>query len=47
MTNLKNITKGEFYDRIHLQGEQLVILDEYALDVRDFISKHPGGRFVI
>ena len=30
-----------------MQGEQLVILDEYALDVKDFISKHPGGRFVI
>ena len=32
---------------IHNEGQQLVILDEYVLNVTDFINKHPGGRFAV
>lgn len=32
---------------VYNQGEQLVILDEFVLDVSEFISHHPGGRFVL
>ena len=42
-----NITKAEFHERVYQKGEKLVILDEYVLDVSEFISKHPGGRFAL
>ena len=29
------------------EGRKLVILDELVLDVEKFISRHPGGRFVL
>ena len=44
---VENITKVEFYDRVHNKGEALVILDEYVLDVGKFMHKHPGGRFAL
>lgn len=45
--DLDNITKAEFHDLVNNQGEQLVILDEYVLDVSEFMDKHPGGRFLL
>jgi cytochrome b involved in lipid metabolism len=36
----------EFNRRVH-GGEQLVLLDDYVLDVAKFKANHPGGRFVI
>ena len=32
---------------INVKGRALVILDEYILDISDFMHKHPGGRFVL
>ena len=40
------ITLEVFHARVH-QGEQLVILDDLVLDVRDYMNTHPGGRFLI
>ena len=45
--HLENITKTEFADRVYNQGRALVILDEYILDVSEFMHKHPGGKFVL
>ena len=47
MEDIPNITKSQFLDMIHNEGQQLVILDEYVLNVTDFINKHPGGRFAV
>lgn len=44
---LEHISRSDFQERIRQNGEKLVILDEYVLEIGDFISKHPGGRFVI
>jgi cytochrome b involved in lipid metabolism len=40
------MSRKEFDDAIS-SGRKLVILDDLVLDVDPFISKHPGGRFVI
>ena len=29
------------------QGRALVLLDEYVVDVGEFMHKHPGGRFTL
>ena len=29
------------------QGRKLFVLNEFVLDVTDFVASHPGGRFVI
>ena len=29
------------------QGRKLVILDEFVLDVANYISWHPGGKFLL
>lgn len=47
LEEVPNITKAEFFDRVHNQDAKLVILDEFVLDVSEFMAKHPGGRFVI
>lgn len=44
---LENITKYEFHDLIHGEGRALVILDEFVIDVGEFMHKHPGGRFAL
>ena len=36
----------EFRSRVE-QGEQLMILDSIAHDVKDFLEKHPGGAEVM
>ena len=45
--HLENISKAEFADRVYNQGRALVILDEYVLDVSEFMHKHPGGKFAL
>ena len=42
----ERMTLEEFKKRIS-EGERLVILDEYVLDVSQFCYNHPGGRFAI
>ena len=45
MSNIQNkITYNEFKRRVK-NGEQLVILDEYVLDISKFMYEHPGGAF--
>lgn len=38
------ITKND-YERRLANGEQLVILDDYILDISKFLNEHPGGKF--
>ena len=38
------ITYTEFKARVQ-KGEKLVILDEYVLDISEFMYAHPGGAF--
>jgi cytochrome b involved in lipid metabolism len=40
------VTREEFDQRID-EGEELVVLDDMILDVSEFKSEHPGGRFLI
>ena len=40
------ISVNEFRARVK-QGEKLVVLDEYVLDVSWFMDEHPGGRFSV
>ena len=42
----KSITIDEFRERVK-GGEQLVILDDMVLNVANFLTNHPGGRFVL
>ena len=44
--DIENVTQTEFRERIS-RGEKLVILDEFVVDVGEFMSKHPGGQFLI
>ena len=44
---IDQFTKIEFHDLVENQGRMLVILDEYVLDVEEFMHKHPGGRFAL
>jgi cytochrome b involved in lipid metabolism len=39
----KFITLNDFKDRVEKKGEKLVILDDYILDVTNFLTVHPGG----
>ena len=41
----KFISFDEFKDRVEKKGEKLVILDDYILDVTNFLTLHPGGLF--
>ena len=41
-----SITKAEFDERVS-EGEQLVILDGFVLNVTEFIGLHPGGRYML
>ena len=38
------ITVESFNNRVQ-NGELLVILDDYVLDLKRYINEHPGGRF--
>ena len=41
------MTREQFEKSVFEGGEKYVILDDMVLDVKDFIFKHPGGRFVV
>jgi cytochrome b involved in lipid metabolism len=41
-----NMTQDEF-NQLVSSGRKLVVLDELVLDLGSFISRHPGGRFVL
>lgn len=43
--NKKFISLNEFKDRVENKGEKLVILDDYVLDLGNFLNLHPGGLF--
>lgn len=43
--NKKFISFDEFKNRVEKKGEKLVILDDYILDVANFLTLHPGGLF--
>ena len=45
ITNV-TITKEDFDERVSL-GEKLVILDGFVLNIADFITHHPGGKFAL
>ena len=45
--DIPNISQNDFFDMVYNQGQQLVILDEFVVDVTDFINKHPGGQFAL
>jgi cytochrome b involved in lipid metabolism len=40
------MTQNDFNELV-ADGHKLVILDELVLDVGSWVSRHPGGRFVI
>jgi delta8-fatty-acid desaturase len=40
------MTQKDFNELV-ADGHKLVILDELVLDVGSWVSRHPGGRFVI
>lgn len=42
----KNMTIHEFEEAV-ARGDQLVIVDEFVLDIGPFTKHHPGGQFVI
>lgn len=44
--NLESMSRIEFDTHI-ANGRKLVVLDNYVLDLGEFISVHPGGKFVI
>ncbi len=44
--SIRSMTQKEFNFRIG-NGDQLVILDQLVLDVKDFQFSHPGSKFVI
>jgi hypothetical protein len=37
----------EEFDEAVSKGKKLVILDNLVVDVTEFISQHPGGKFVL
>lgn len=41
------MTLNEFKKRVFEHGEQLCILDDLVLDVKDYMENHPGGQFLI
>ena len=43
---LKNISHDQFAERIE-NGEMLVTLEDFVVDVSGFIRHHPGGEFVL
>jgi len=44
---LRSTMTQEDFNELVADGHMLVILDELVLDVGGWISRHPGGRFVI
>ena len=42
----ETMTEKEFNDLVE-RGRKLVILDEFVLDVYDYIDWHPGGKFLL
>jgi len=42
-----SMTLNEFKKRVFEHGEQLCILDDLVLDVKEYMENHPGGRFLI
>ena len=44
--SIPNITKAELNEMI-AEGRKLVLIDEYVVDVEEFMHKHPGGRFAL
>ena len=45
--DIDNFTRADFNNFVHNQREELVILDQFVLDVSSFMGEHPGGRFVL
>lgn len=45
-SGLDLISRDDFYNRVN-RGEELVILDDLVLDVKNYQDIHSGGRFVI
>jgi len=41
------MTQEEFEVHVSKEKQKLVILDDLVLDVTQFASEHPGGRFLI
>lgn len=46
MTRVIPITMEEF-DQMVVAGRKVVILDDLVLDVAEFMSNHPGGKFAL
>jgi hypothetical protein len=42
----ETMTEKEFNDLVE-RGRKLVILDEFVLDISDYIDWHPGGKFLL
>jgi len=43
--NKKYISLNEFKNLVEKKGEKLVILDDYIIDIANFLTIHPGGSF--
>ena len=41
------MTVKDFTNRVVLEGQKLVILDDLVLEVADYMDNHPGGRFLL
>jgi len=41
------MTVEEFNERVSMNKEKLMVLDDLVLDVKDYMDEHPGGRFLI
>lgn len=44
---MTTMTLEEFNERVHSRKESLCILDDLALDVKDYMQNHPGGMFLL
>lgn len=40
------ISKDDFKKRVS-NGERLMILDDFVIDLKSFLMNHPGGKFVL
>jgi len=41
------MTVKDFTNRVVVEGQKLVILDDLVLEVADYMDNHPGGRFLL
>lgn len=41
------MTVKDFTNRVVIEGQKLVILDDLVLEVADYMDNHPGGRFLL